>query len=92
MKEKKRYFVSFVEEFWPGQKEGASIGRVEVYERGQEYAVDELRWGTRDVDGFLDFENKWDFKELSESELASLKEGLKAFREQREEKESENGK
>lgn len=60
---KKRYFISFIEEFWPHQKPGTTMGRVEVYkDDGGAYAVEEIRFGTEKIKEFWRFREKYDFR------------------------------
>ena len=65
-------FISFVEEFWNGQKENTTMGRIEVYTDG-EYADEEIRWGTYRVDDFYEFRAAWDFRDITEHQLEWLR-------------------
>ena len=58
-------WISFVEEYWQGQREGTSIGRVEVYPRDSGYASEEIPWATERVDRFNEFRDRWDFREIT---------------------------
>jgi len=72
----KKYFLNFVEEFWKGQIV-KTMGRVEVYTKSRKYAIEEMRWGTNRVEEFLDFREKWDFKEVNKKTLDKIRERLK---------------
>lgn len=67
------YFASFVEEYWPGQKSGTSMGRVEVYKNDDQYASEEIRWATSKVERFHEFRDRWDFREITEYHLAWMR-------------------
>lgn len=36
-KKNNRWFLSIIEEFWPGQKEGVCVGRIEVFDNELKY-------------------------------------------------------
>ena len=74
---KPKVFISFVEEYWPGQKENTTVGRIEVHKPNDEYASEEIRWGTYKVKEFLEFREKWDFRDITESQLERLKDVVK---------------
>lgn len=57
-------FISFIEECWPKQKSGTTIGRIEVHTGGK-YASEEIPWGTSRVDRFREFRNRWDFRHIT---------------------------
>ncbi len=64
-KKSKRWFLSVVEEFWPGQKERICIGRVEVFDNKLKspYPVSEGRIvASREV--FEKIREIFDFKEF----------------------------
>jgi len=42
---KKKYNLSVIEEFWPYQRPGTHIGRIEVYDDTHPYAIYEARFG-----------------------------------------------
>ena len=42
---KKKYNLSVIEEFWPYQRPGIHIGRIEVYDDTHPYAIYEARFG-----------------------------------------------
>ena len=63
-----KYFISFIEEFWEGQIPKI-MGRIEVYEKSEEYAVEEIRFCTDKEELFYEFREKWDFKTITEKEL-----------------------
>ncbi len=76
MKPTKRYFISFVEEAvmntdWVGY----IGGRVEVYdeESGSCYATEEVRFFTNHLSEFYKFRERWDFKEIGETQLKRLR-------------------
>ncbi len=69
-------FISFVEEYWPGQRENTTMGRIEVYTYN-EYADEEIRWATGKVEKFNAFREHWDFQEITEYHLNWLREYVK---------------
>ena len=72
----KKYFISFIEEFWSGQKV-KHLGRVEVYDDYSEYAIDEIRFAFNDTELYSKIREKWDFKKVTEKELKELENILK---------------
>jgi len=74
--EKKMIWISFTEEYWPGQKEGTTIGRIEVYTGGR-YADEEIPWATSKVKEFNTFRAHWDWMEITEYHLSWLREYVK---------------
>ncbi len=70
----KRYFISFVEEFWVGQKKGTWIGRMEYYIVGGEDKLypDEIGMGTFDREGVERLRERYDFKEVSGRTLKKI--------------------
>ena len=76
---KKRYFLSFVEEFIMNPKYGGYAGgRMEIYKESSDtgYAMDEDRYFTKDV-GFYKFRDKWDFKNVGPRTLDRIRCELK---------------
>lgn len=76
-----KYFLSFVEEFWPGIKpeyQDWCIGRVEIYIDTEQWAIDELRFATPNTKEWQDFREEWDFKDIENLEEFKLK--LKKFK------------
>ena len=84
---KKRYFITFTEEFWAAGSDFCGVGkirediddfimgRIEVYDKKSKnpYADTEIRFFSRDKEGFYEFRKKWDFKDIDERELTRLK-------------------
>jgi len=71
----KTYFLSFVEEFWPDidpKYKDYVVGRVEVYDDEHDYDIDEIRFFTNKKSWYK-FRDKWDFKDVTEKELESIK-------------------
>lgn len=64
----KKYFISFIEESWQGQIPKI-MGRIEVYKKSKEYAVEEIRFCTDNEGLFYKFREKWDFQTITEREL-----------------------
>ena len=71
----KKYFLSFVEEFWQGQIV-KTMGRVEVSVEDEPYAIEEMRWGTNKASEFSKFRDKWDFKEVDKDVLDQIRKTL----------------
>ena len=71
----KKYFLSFIEEFWQGQKV-KTMGRVEVYIEDEQYAIEEIRWGTDKVEEFSKFRDKWDFEDVGQKTLDKIRKTL----------------
>ena len=67
MKKKKRYWCSVIEEFWPGQKEGWHIGRIEVYDNRVDspYTIYEARFALTD-ELYCGFRKLFDWKRFNE--------------------------
>jgi len=65
-------WISFIEEYWPGQKPGTTIGRIEVYRDG-EYASEEIPWATGRVERFSAFRDRWDFRDITAYHLEWLR-------------------
>jgi len=74
----KKYFLSFIEEFWPGQVV-AHLGRVEVYDKTSKYAKEEIRFAFNDTKEYWKIREEWDFKNVNEKELSKLKRILKKY-------------
>ena len=69
-----KYFLSFVEEFWPGQLDGTWIGRIEYCEVGKEdMFAEEVGIGTHDRDAVERLREKYDFKTVGEGKFSKLK-------------------
>ena len=64
----KKYFISFTEEFWQGQIPKI-MGRIEVYKKSEEYAVEEIRFCTDNEELFYKFRERWDLETITEKEL-----------------------
>jgi len=70
----KNIFLSFVKEYWPGQKEGTIIGRIEVtHPTDEHYPSEELRISCDDIAEYREFEMKHDFKYVSKKTLDEIK-------------------
>jgi len=74
----KKYFISFVEEYWQGQIPRI-MGRIEVYEKDEEYAVEEIRFCTDRGELFYEFREKWDFETITEKNLRLVRNTAKMF-------------
>ena len=76
----KKYFLSFVEEFWSGQLVN-HLGRVEVYDKTSKspYAKEEIRFVFNDSKEYWGVRDKWDFKNVNDEELSKLKRILKKY-------------
>ncbi len=70
----KPYFLSFIEEFWDSQKAGTVMGRIEVYSPSEQYAIEEIRTDTANVEGYKRLRGKWDWKDVSAEELVEIRE------------------
>jgi len=69
-----KYFLSFVEEFWPKQKVKI-VCRMEVSPEPAKDAYDkeEVHFHTDRVDEYEKLREKWDFKTVTEEELGYIK-------------------
>ena len=67
---KKKYFISFIEEFWRGQLPNTWIGRVEVYVKGGEKT--EIALFSHDSEEVEALIEKWDFKDYNLSEFTDF--------------------
>jgi len=74
----RKYFLNFIEEFWPGQIEGTHIGRVEVScdESRNPYPIEEIRFSFVDLDRYAKIRKGWDFIRVSKERLEELREIL----------------
>ena len=70
-----RYWLNFVEEYWPGQLPNTVIARIEVYDTlsEREFADEEIRVGTSDVDRYNRLVEHWDWAEVTEYHIEWLK-------------------
>lgn len=66
-----KYFLSLIEEFWQGQKEGTFIGRLEYGLPDQEF-TDEFAIGAFDRDGVEKLREKYDLKTVDEETLKKI--------------------
>lgn len=73
-----KYFISFVEEavLNPAYKDYIA-GRMEIFDEYHAYAIEEVRFLTKKRETFWEFAEKWDFKDVSKEELASIKDTIK---------------
>lgn len=64
------YFLNFVEEYWDVKPEyqNWSIGRVEIFQDGEQWAIDELRFSTPSSIEWISFREEWDFKDIDDLE------------------------
>ena len=73
----KLYFVSFVQEaILNSDYAGYVGGRMEVFSPDDEYAIEEIRFFTKDP-GFDDFRENWDFSHLDREGLEELRATIK---------------
>lgn len=80
-KEKReRFWVSFVEEFWPGQRPKVMC-RIEVYEKLEKspYTTEEIHFCTDRKEDYYDFREKWDWKTISKKNLEKVRTIAKSF-------------
>lgn len=67
-------WISFIEEFWKGQREGTAMGRIEVYrDNPHRYADEEIRFATDRVEEFEVFREHWDWMDITEYHLTWLR-------------------
>jgi len=57
---KKKYFISFIEEFWVGQKPETWTGRVEIHEDGGQST--EIALSSKNREEVEALREKWDFR------------------------------
>jgi len=68
-----KYFISFIEEsILNPDYSGYWGGRMEVYDEVSKYDIDEIRFLTKDP-SFIEFREKWDFKDVSKRTLNKIK-------------------
>lgn len=72
-------YISFVEEAVMNPKyEGYIGGRIEVYDdKDSGYSSEEIRFFTKDIDGFNTFRDEWDMKDVTPEELDFIKDVVK---------------
>lgn len=75
---KKRYFISFIEEFVLNPEfEGYVGGRVEVTGPGDDYPGEEIRFFTKEHKSeYYRLRDDWDFKEITAAQLDRLRKDL----------------
>lgn len=66
----RKYFLSFVEEFWPGQIDGTWIGRIEVHTKEGQW---EIGIGTHNREVVEKLRDKYDFKTVGKRRFLNLK-------------------
>ncbi len=67
------FWLSFIEEgIFNPKYEGYVGGRVEVYSKGSNYAIEEIRFFTNKK-SWNSFRDKWDFKEVTKKELDKIR-------------------
>lgn len=64
------YFLNFVGEFWnvKDKYKDWCVGRVEIFEDGTKWAIDELRFSTPPTKEWFAFREEWDFKDVDDLE------------------------
>lgn len=64
------YFLNFVGEFWnvKPKYQNWHIGRIEIFKKEEEWAIDELRFSTPPTKEWFEFRDKWDFEETDDLE------------------------
>lgn len=69
-----KYFISFIEECWPGQRVKITC-RMEVgpSPARDAYDKDEIHFHTNKVEEYERLREKWDFKTVTEEELGYIK-------------------
>lgn len=69
-----KYFISFVEEYWPGQRVKI-VCRMEVRPEPAKDAYDkeEIHFHTNKVEEYEKLREKWDFLTVSQEELDYIK-------------------
>ena len=74
----KKYFLSFIEEaIFNPKYEGYRGGRLEVYVNDEPYAIEEIRFFTKNVEEFIEFRDKWDFQEVPARKLKEIRQAIK---------------
>ena len=77
--ESKKYFLSFIREFWDNPLlDNWIMGRVEVYSETSEYAIEEIPFAFNYADEKRNmewgrFEDTYDFAEVDKGELDSIR-------------------
>ena len=67
---KKKYFISFIEEFWDGQKPGTWIGRVEIHEDSGKST--EIALSSKNREEVEALREKWDFETYNLSKFTTF--------------------
>jgi hypothetical protein len=78
----KTFFLSFVEEcvMDPAYSDEFIGGRIEVYEIGSEkYAIEEIRFLTKNQKEYHRLREKWDFEDATAKELERLRAKITAL-------------
>ena len=72
-----KYFLSFIEEgIFDPKYEDYVGGRIEIW-TDNPWADDEFRFLTKRTEGWGEFRNKWDFKDVSRKQLEEVKKTVK---------------
>lgn len=74
-------YISFVEEaVLNPDYQGYIGGRIEVYRsKDCTFNSEEIRFFTKDIDGFNAFRDEWDMKEITPAQLAFVKDTVKVY-------------
>ena len=69
----RKHFLSFIEESILNPDYAGYVGgRIEVHSDSSGYASNEIRFFTMKVDEFRTFRNRWDFKDVTDKQLAAI--------------------
>lgn len=73
------YTLNFIEEYWnvKPKYQNWHLGRVEIFKKGEKWAIDELRFPTPPSKEWNDFREKRDLEEVDN--LDDFKDWLKEF-------------
>jgi len=77
-----KYFISFTEEFWPGQKDGTWIGRMEYRLPDQQFP-DEMGFGSLDRAAVEELRAKYDFTEVDKKTFDTIVQEIERIKEKK---------
>lgn len=71
---KTKFFISFIEEAVLNEDyDGYITGRVEVSTKDNTFPIEEIGFLTKDVDGFYNLRDLWDWRDINKNKLEELR-------------------
>jgi len=73
----RKYFVNFIEEFWPGVEDNTIVARVEIRRSITGDGIKEVRIYTKNLSRYHRLREKYDFKHITKKELLQLEKEIR---------------